>query len=322
MMRSTKAWLTIGVLLVLIGAGAVCCSMAINGWKLPGSGSREFETRVCDIAEDFGSIIIGADAEDIELVPSQDGKCTVEFYESKQNKLSASAQDGTLRIEEHGKVNWWDNIGFFSFGRSKVTIRLPEAEYDSLTIEGATGDIVIPAGFTFTKLTIAAETGDVDCRASAGTLSIDTSTGDVRVEGMTAEEMTVVVSTGRVEIANVTCTGVLGLTVSTGRAALTDVRCGSFASTGSTGDITLKNVTADGLINIERSTGDVKFEGCDAAELEIETNTGSVTGTLLTSKVFIVKSDTGRITVPESVTGGKCKVTTDTGDVRMEVGNG
>ncbi|MCQ2427410.1 MAG: DUF4097 domain-containing protein, partial [Clostridia bacterium] len=81
----------------------------------------------------------------------------------------------------------------------------------------------------------------------------------------------------------------------------------------------LKNVVTEGTIAIERSTGDVRFEGCDADELEISTDTGDVTGSLLSSKVFIAHSDTGRIDVPETTSGGKCKITTDTGDIKLSV---
>ena len=66
---------------------------------------------------------------------------------------------------------------------------------------------------------------------------------------------------------------------------------------------------------MERSTGDVRFDRCDAASLEIKTGTGDVTGSLCSEKVFIARSDTGHISVPETVNGGKCSITTDTGDI-------
>ena len=74
-----------------------------------------------------------------------------------------------------------------------------------------------------------------------------------------------------------------------------------------------------GSIDIERTTGDIKFNGCDASELVIVTDTGNVKGTLLSDKVFIAKTDTGSIKVPETVSGGKCKITTDTGDIKIEI---
>ena len=58
---------------------------------------------------------------------------------------------------------------------------------------------------------------------------------------------------------------------------------------------------------------------CDAAEIFVETDTGDVKGSLLSEKVFIPKSDTGDIKVPKTVTGGRCEITTDTGDIKIEL---
>ena len=73
---------------------------------------------------------------------------------------------------------------------------------------------------------------------------------------------------------------------------------------------------------IKRSTGDVKFDGSDAAEIFIKTDTGDVTGSLLTDKVFITQTDTGNIDVPKTVNGGRCEISTDTGDIKISVKKG
>ena len=126
-------------------------------------------------------------------------------------------------------------------------------------------------------------------------------------------------STGRITAGDITCAGDVTVTVSTGKATLTDVSCLDLISDGSTGDLVLTNVVATGKFFIERSTGDVRFDACDAAELLIETDTGDVEGSLLTEKIFLVESDTGRINVPRTTSGGKCEITTDTGDVKIVI---
>ena len=40
-----------------------------------------------------------------------------------------------------------------------------------------------------------------------------------------------------------------------------------------------------------------------------------MTGSMLTEKVFQVKTETGRIDVPDTITGGRCKISTDTGNI-------
>ena len=113
--------------------------------------------------------------------------------------------------------------------------------------------------------------------------------------------------------------GDLNVKVSTGGAKLSNVNTNTIISSGDTGDISLKKVIAAEGMTIERNTGNVKFEECDAQELVITTDTGDVKGTLLSDKVFIVKSDTGSVKVPETTNGGTCKITTDTGDVKIEI---
>jgi len=97
------------------------------------------------------------------------------------------------------------------------------------------------------------------------------------------------------------------------------VTCQNLTSSGSTGGISLKNVIVSQTLSVRRSTGDVTFDGCDGAEIDVETDTGDVTGCLLTDKVFLTQTDTGRVSVPETVTGGPCRITTDTGDIRITI---
>ena len=44
-----------------------------------------------------------------------------------------------------------------------------------------------------------------------------------------------------------------------------------------------------------------------------------LTGTLRTEKVFITASDTGKVNVPKTITGGRCEITTATGNIEIEV---
>jgi len=50
---------------------------------------------------------------------------------------------------------------------------------------------------------------------------------------------------------------------------------------------------------------------------DAEERTGSVTGTILTEKVFLAKSGTGRVSVPQTVSGGICEIVTGTGGIEI-----
>ena len=57
----------------------------------------------------------------------------------------------------------------------------------------------------------------------------------------------------------------------------------------------------------------------DAGEIFIKTTTGSVKGSLLSSKIFMARSDVGKITVPRTTTGGICEIETDTGTINITI---
>ncbi len=323
MRKTSKAWLIVGLLLILAGGLLFVGELALHHWDLGAFGTAKLDTGTAEISESFRNISITSDTEEIRFLPSEDGVCRVDYAVMETRKLSASVQGDTLSIEGIDQRKWSDNISF-SFGvteEPRITVYLPGRDYAALSIEEDTGDILLPGDFSFESIRVKTDTGDVDCRASSsGLLSIDTDTGDTRLESLSAGALSLSTDTGRIELRSVACTGDLGVTVTTGKTILTDVTCGSFTSKGDTGDLRLEQVLVEGLLSAERSTGDVRLEGCDAGELLISTDTGDVHGSLLTEKVFLVRSSTGEIHVPDTVSGGTCKITTSTGDIHIEVG--
>ena len=279
----------------------------------------DYETNIHKINEEFDNVSIKTDTADIAFVPSNDGMCRVVCYEDAKISHFVEVQNGTLTVNVVNNKKWYDNIGV-NIDSPKITVYLPQAEYSSLVVEESTGDIEISKDFGFKSIDISLSTGNVKCYASATeAIKIAASTGDIYVESISASSLDITVSTGKVTVSNVICDGDIKIGVSTGKAYLSDITCKNLTSTGSTGDISLKNVISTEKIYIERSTGDITLEGSDATELFITTDTGDVKGSLLTNKMFITKTDTGRINVPNSITGGRCEITTDTGDIKISI---
>ena len=291
-----------------------------GSWDITNFGTVKYETNTYEIYEEFESISMKTDTADIVFAPSDDEVCRVVCYEEKNIKHSAVVADGALSIDAVDTRKWYEHISI-GFESAKITVYLPKSEYSSLCIEESTGDIEIPNDFRFESIDLSLSTGDVLCRASvAKAVKISLSTGDVRVEGISAESLAISVSTGDVTASDIKCAGDVSISVSTGRSYLTDIACKSVISNGSTGEIFMTRVIASEKFSVWRSTGDVSFDGCDASEISVTTDTGDVSGTLLSDKVFITTTDTGDIEVPNSVSGGRCEITTDTGDIRISVG--
>lgn len=319
MTKHTIIWIIAATSLVLLGAIIFAAAMVTTNWDFTKLGTEKYETNTYEFSEEFTNIAVDADTANILFAASDDGVCKVVCYEPKNAKHSVSVQDGELSIHVVDLRKWYEHIGIF-VTTPKITVYLPEAEYASLCIKESTGDIEIPEGFTFDSMDISLSTGNVRNYASASeTMKIKTSTGDIHIEKVSASTVDVSVTTGKVTASDITCSGDVTIKVTTGKASLSDITCQNLFSTGSTGDISMKNVVAGGNMSIDRSTGDVAFESCDAAEIFIRTETGNVTGSLLSEKIFIAESNIGKVNVPKTVTGGRCEIISSTGSIKITV---
>ena len=313
-----RIFLIAAAVLIVAGVALFVATMAVNGWDFSLLDYAKRETVTHAVQEDFSKIRIDTDCTNICLAPSEDGTCYVVCEETEKETYAVAVSGNTLTIQKNDERSWYEH---FNFGRSyALTLYLPKTEFEALEIEGSTGNIEIPQRFAFADISIAVTTGDVKCSARSESMTISASTGDITVADVSAGSIALSVSTGKVTVSNVTCVRDLSVAVSTGRTELTGVQCRNLTSTGSTGRLVMKNVIVSEMLSAKRSTGDVKFDRCDAGEISVETSTGDVTGTLLTEKIFFPKTDTGDVRVPQTMTGGKCEIITDTGDIRIEIG--
>ena len=319
MRKTVKIWLFIAASLVFVGLIMFAAVMSEYKWDFSKLSTGKYETNTYEISEEFSNLSMNTDTADIIFALSDDGKCRVECYEEEKAKHSVAVQENTLVMKMIDEKSWYDYIGI-NFGSPKITVYLPKAEYTSLFINGSTGDIEIPKNFKFEGVDISLSTGDVNFFASASKLIIiKTSTGNICVENTSAGTLDLSASTGRITVSNVICGGDANINVSTGRTNLNNIECKNLTSSGDTGNISLNNVIAAEKFSIKRNTGDVRFDGSDAAEILVETDTGDVTGTFLSEKTFFVETDTGSVDVPESITGGRCEITTNTGDIELDI---
>lgn len=321
MKRSAKIWLILAAVLVLAGSLSFVMIMSKQKWDFTMVGNVKSVESEFEITEPFRNISIRSDTEKILIRKSRDGKFRVLFTEPEYIEPSVSVQNGTLMVSRTDNRSWTDRIGF-SFGMdSYISVDLPEGSYGALSIEEDTGTVIVEKDFTFDRVDIADTTGDVFCKASSnGSIRIAANTGDIYVLDISAESVVVSVTTGGVLLDGVSCTEDLTVTVDTGRAILNNISCRNFLTTGDTGNLSVEKLNASGTISVERTTGDVAILASDAGELNIVTDTGDVRGSLLTDKIFIVQTDTGEIHVPETTSGGICRVTTDTGDIHIKIG--
>jgi len=322
MRTGTRVWLMTAAFLVLIGCILFVGVMTALKWDFTELETVKYEINTHEISRIFEDISVNTDTADIVFALSHDGNCRVECCEKENANHSVAVEDGTLTVklmDERSGHGFMGKVGL-TFNSPRITVYLPKTVYKNLRINGETGDVEIPDDFAFGGAEISLSTGDVDfCASASEMIKVKTSTGDIRIAHTSAGALDLSVSTGRVTVSDVCCRGAVTVGISTGKTNLNDITCQCVISRGNTGDIHLNNVIAAEKFSVERSTGDVKFDGSDAAEIFVRTDTGDVTGSLLTHKVFITKTDTGKVDVPKTVDGGRCEIITDTGDIALDI---
>ncbi len=306
--------------LVVLGLVIIVGGSIFMGLNLLKGDRTKYETKSYDLTESFDKIVVDTAETDIEFKEAKDGKTVVVIEEEKTLTHSVQVENGTLKISSEKNRKWYQYITF-SFRSPTVTVYLSDKEYAELKINGGTGKVTVPKPFEFGKAKIDISTGDIVFGATVkDSADIKATTGDISISDMSANELSVTVSTGKVDLKNLSVKNDITIVVTTGKLSAENVKCGNFSSNGSTGKVALTNVITSGKLQIERSTGDVTFEGIDAENITVHTSTGDVKGSILTAKVFAVSTTTGKVKLPESGSGGRCEVKTTTGDIVITIG--
>lgn len=317
MKKRFKISLITAAVLVLVGLLIIGIALCTFDGELSAFGTETYETNSYEIAEPFHTVSVQTDTADLVLARSEDDRCHVICYESEKEKHEVSVTDGVLKVTAEDTRAWYEYIGV-NFQTTKITVYLPEGAEPVLYVKESTGDVTIPSELRLQAADISVSTGHVTCHASVSeALCVQATTGDIAISGVSADRLELSVSTGNITVSDLVCAGDVTVHVSTGKATLQELSCRTLTSTGSTGDLILQHVTASEHFLLERSTGDVRFDRCDAAEITVQTSTGEVTGSLLSEKVFVVHTGTGAVEVPDSINGGPCKITTQTGNVKI-----
>lgn len=312
-----KFWLITAVCLIVVGLALFAIVMTINHWDFSKLNTEHYETNTIEITDDFDNISISTDTADLRFALSEDEICRVVCVEHPNAKHAASIQGDTLTVTEEDHRKWYEHIGF-NLDSCEITVYLPKTQYTSLSVKESTGDVEIPGEFSFETAQIVLTTGDIRFYAStAKDANLKTTTGEILVKNLTADSLDLSCTTGDITVSDVTVVNDVSTKTFTGDVSIKSCTCMNLISDGTTGGLTLNDVIVAERLKATRSTGDVKLTSSDASEIYIETSTGDVTGSLLSEKVFFTETDTGDVNVPKSMSGGRCEITTSTGDIHF-----
>lgn len=271
------------IAICLILGGAIISAIALINVNFDFStfNTVKTENNTYEITETFSGIDIESAECDIKLLPATDGVCKVICSESDKISHEVAVENGTLTVKRYDNREWYEHIGIY-WGEIKITVFLPNSEYQELYLRTLSGDISLPSDFTFYNSEIHNTSGSIDYRANTtNNLKLKTVSGDIRVFD------------NNINVLNCDTTS---------------------------GDIELLNVVAINDFTVQTVSGDIEFKNCEGSRISLKATSGDIEGSLLSSKKFVVETTSGDIDVPPSITdGGECQVKTTSGDIEIEI---
>lgn len=276
---------------------------------------------------------------DFKLLPSENGTCRVECMESEKICYSVTTENNVLHIECADRRTLFSRYKFSKAQRhATVRVYLPQGTYKSLEVETTSGDIAVPAGYTFDTASLHSASGDIACCAECGALSAQAASGDITLKDTSCGTLALGTASGAVTLLNIknesggsieTASGKTQITnykgnaleigTASGKVSLENAECAALHINTASGGVDLTHTVSADVMEIGTASGSIHFENCDAASLSLDSMSGSVVGTLNTGKAFRAQSRSGKVDVPFDTGTGTCKVSTLSGSIRVKI---
>lgn len=302
MKKPVKVSLIIAGILLFIGL--VVCVIA---WTLSNSGFGEGEWKEQNAQFDKSVVSIETDLQTLDVsVKYIDGdKILVGYYENDKTKVICKEEEGVLKVKKDGmNLSWLD---FLSFGFSPnddygVTIGVPKDFSGELDLHATTGDVDVDGIKLKKDLSVNSTTGEIkleDCAFE--NIIVANSTGETELDDVTAQDVKANSTTGNISAKNLIGKGFIGET-STGEVNLSDVELsGDMKVNTTTGNIIQNNASVKGTVTLVATTGNIELNKfLVEKEFFAQTSTGNITATMVDNGLFMqnCNTNTGHTDLP------------------------
>ncbi|MFS0862681.1 DUF4097 family beta strand repeat-containing protein [Fredinandcohnia sp. 179-A 10B2 NHS] len=253
------------LLLVMVGVLGLIISVNTSGVEVFTFSSVEVDEKQEVPAEGVKKIVIDSPSVDVNVTPGNGDEIYVEFT-GKVGKKSKALYN--LDINEDGdtveitmeKENKFQFM-MFNFTKVSLNVEVPEKVYEELQINAASGDIVVDE-VNAQELTIETHSGDIDVKngEGIGKLVVKASSGDVLVNDVFVEnKLEIKTSSGDI-VATDNQAKVIELLASSGDISTTNLNSKEVTINTSSGDIEVEAVEVTGDLILEASSGDIDVE--------------------------------------------------------------
>ena len=311
------------VALCLFVSGVIICGGVLTmsdafGSGFENKGNVSYAERTETITEKFVNVDVDAVSGSVELFPSSADECKVECSESEGFYFDIRTEGDTLKVKRVDTGKWFR---FFDFSKEYVKVYLPQGTYEDISLGTISGKVVVNDGLSCNNLWAKSNSGSVRVYSlnAAGTVKLYTTSGSVAGDTIKANELTASSASGKATIGNVEVAGAMEVGCTSGKIEVSNADCNSFNAKNNSGSITLSDVISATTLRAKNTSGKIEVLGCDGQNLDLSSVSGSIRGTILTDKVFVADSTSGRVRVSDTTQGGVCKAHTVSGSIDLEV---
>ncbi len=321
MKKSIKITLLVAASLVLVGCVTMCVALALGDVFEP-----ENHPVTHRMEGEVNAILISTDEADVHVLPSPDGTCYAVCDESERVTYELSANKrGVVTLECNDDRRWY-HVGINVGQKPTVTLYLPvenaDSSYVDINILTKSGDIeCTDKALTFATVGLSSMSGNIRFASTAQyAFSAHSESGDIAVSDVHTGTMMLSAASGKTHLSHVTTSRDISVESASGDISVTASAFGELTACAESGKVTLENVTVKGALAAETASGDVTLDLCDADTLTLTAASGDIRASLLSDKMFDVRTDSGRADYPSSVRdGGNCTVRTSSGDIDIHI---
>lgn len=226
---------------------------------------------------------------DVEVVGSADtDKVVIKYPESKKQSYSITEENGKVTItEKHDRIfNFFRfDIDFFNLKKWTIQIVLPVDSLETLTLNGASGDVDISKLVIKKNLALSLRSGDVYLQDTtvAGETSVRLSSGEIELTNIVSKDLYLKATSGDLDVDRVIVANQSTMEVTSGDIVLSQFKAGQKTDLSTTsGDISgsLVGQMIEYTIQSKVTSGDNSLpqhlEG-GSKQLRVEATSGDIT---------------------------------------------
>lgn len=299
------------VLFILLGVGVIFVMAAIifvPEWSLVAGTFNSDRDYGEMITHEEDQVITGIklELENRHIVVNyvDQDELTINYYAEENDTFTFDIVDDVF-VMTHDFESFWLNIFSWNMVSREyvtVTVNIPETwTLESVDLKTMTGDIDM----------------DFDDEKTYQNVRLYNRTGSMDISNVTALELYAHTDTGDIFMSDINVSGDYEVELSTGDMTLNGVSANTFSAKSSTGDIELMDITANDA-TVDNSTGRISISDSTFTSLNADISTGRITLNHVISNSYILESSTGDIVVTLStIDDYRFDLETDTGKIKI-----